>query len=149
MEGDKKVIDPKIIQNNSSKPPVNEAKPKINQIKYLTRNPSNASKTISESSSIDLKVAQKIPTGKQNLLTGGGTMKEKGQMSQIKPFELININKYKPGAGGKSNILTDIKSGEKNIQNVIKSKIEEIQNKLNKFESIAKNLAKEFEEEGK
>ena len=60
----------------------------------------------------------------------------------------MNINKYKVGNADKSNIPKDLKSrGGKDIQNIIKNKIEEIQFKLNKFENMAKTMAKEMEDD--
>ncbi len=64
----------------------------------------------------------------------------------MKPFDIINLNKFKSGKGDKSALYKDIlKSKNKNkIQATIKNKLEEIQEKLKKYEEMAQNLGKDF-----
>ena len=59
---------------------------------------------------------------------------------------MININKFKTGKPQNSSILKDLLKNKNSskIQSNIKNKLEEIQEKLKKFEEMAKNLGKDF-----
>jgi hypothetical protein len=65
---------------------------------------------------------------------------------RIRPFDILNINKFKKGKGDDSNIFKDLKKVKNvsKIQTAIKTKLEEMQEKLKKFEDMAKALGKDF-----
>jgi hypothetical protein len=78
----------------------------------------------------------------------GKLSKSNHLLNSIKPFDIININKFKPGKGNKSTILKDLVQNKNvnsnNVQTTIKNKIEEIQERIKKFETMAMNLGKDF-----
>jgi hypothetical protein len=64
----------------------------------------------------------------------------------LKPFDIININKFRSGKGDKSEIYQDLlnNKNKKQIHSTIKRKLEEIQQKLCQYEEMAMSIGKEF-----
>jgi hypothetical protein len=71
---------------------------------------------------------------------------EYNNLSQLKHFDLISVNKYKPGRSENSKIFQELVSFKKTkrINETIKSKLDEFKGKINHFEKVIKSLGDEF-----